>query len=287
MNSSVGIGPLGNALVAIALLASGVAAHAVGTDTWSGSTVTWSTTANWTTVGGSTPPATGDSLVFAAAGAGGLTLTDDLMTPASYTVARITFTSAAGAYVINPNTIGTNGFTLSTAITNNCTHLQTINDLIALSGTDTFTMTTGGGNLTLGGVVRGTGALTTAGTGTLTLSGTDTFSGNITTGNGTVLAVTGAGTLGTNASYGGAIADAGNLTLGSTANQTISSGITGTGSLLKSNSGTLTLGNYSSFSGGTTINGGVLSLTVGGAQGAIDGRHAPWPRRAESDSVAL
>ena len=57
------------ALAAVALLGiSSPVGFAAGTDTWVGNTdVKWSTALNWTTSGGSTPPADGDSLVFGSA----------------------------------------------------------------------------------------------------------------------------------------------------------------------------------------------------------------------------
>jgi fibronectin-binding autotransporter adhesin len=145
------------------------AQHAfAATDTWVGSvSANWGD-ANWS--GTNNPPLNGDALVFnLLSPASGLTLSDNLMTPASFTVPGITFASTAGAYVINPATAGTNGFTLTTGITNSSTSLQTINDLITISGTGTFTTTAGGGNIELGGAISG-GTLNVAGTGTLILA---------------------------------------------------------------------------------------------------------------------
>ena len=111
------------------------------------------------------------------------------MTPATFTVAGITFNSGAAAFTINPGTAGTNGFTLTTGITNSSTSLETINDNIALSGTDTIVTKSGGGNLTLGGTISGTGALTTGtSTGTLTLSGANIYTGGTTVAEGVVVA---------------------------------------------------------------------------------------------------
>ncbi len=156
-----------------------------GADTWNttpGSAL-WSASGNWATGSTNKPPISGDSLVFGASTV--TTLTDDLMTPGTFNIAGITFSAGAPSYTINSSTPGTNGFTLTGGITNSGTNLETINDAIAITASRTITMTTGGGNLTLGGNISGTGGqLTTAGTGTLTLSGNNTFTGAALTNNG-------------------------------------------------------------------------------------------------------
>ena len=96
------------ALAAVALLGiSSPLVFAAGTDTWVGNTdANWNTAANWTTSGGSTPPTSGDSLVFGAAGASGLTLNNNII---SLSVNKLTFNSGASSF-----TFGGNGFTLGT-----------------------------------------------------------------------------------------------------------------------------------------------------------------------------
>jgi len=167
------------------------------TDSWVGnSSVNW-TDPNWAS-SGNNPPITGDSLVFGAAGTSGLTLTDNLMTPATYNVAGITFSAGAAAFIINSGTAGVNGFTLTAGVINSSTALETINDGITLNAAETFTTTTGGGNITLGGGISGAGGITMAGTGTLTLNGTgNTYTGNTTTTAGTLLIDSPLGTSGT------------------------------------------------------------------------------------------
>jgi autotransporter-associated beta strand protein len=160
------------------------------TDTWSGTPATgaWATGMNWSDVSG-TVPATGDSLVF---GASTITSdTDNLMTPSTYSIAGITFNSGAPAYTINPYLSGDNGFTLTGAITNNGTSLETINDLITTNSVETITMTAGGGNITLGGNISGSGGFTTATSGTLTLSGNESFTGALTVGASTTVILSG------------------------------------------------------------------------------------------------
>ena len=154
--------------------------------TWTGTTnANWATGTNW----GGSVPVTADSLVFTSAtGAGGLTLSDNLMTPGTFSIAGVTFNAGSGAYTINPATPGTNGFTLTGNVLNSSTNLQTINSLITTTAVRTFTMTTGGGNITLGGEISGTGGgILTAGGGTLSLSGANTFTGTTSIAAGTLV----------------------------------------------------------------------------------------------------
>ena len=111
---------------------------------------------NWTV--GNSPPLTGDSLVFGAAGSAGASS----LPTRQYPFAGITFQSGAPAYTIG----GANGITLTGNIANSSTSLETLNFPISIGAVRTITMTTGGGNVTLGGNISGTsGGLTTAGTG--------------------------------------------------------------------------------------------------------------------------
>ena len=239
-------------LALCALLASHSAE--AGVKTWTGTTsANWATGTNW----GTTAPVTNDSLVFTSAtGAGGLTLSDNLMTPGTFNIAGITFNSGSGAYVLNAGTPGTSGFTLTGNVTNSSTNLQTINDLIVTTAVRTFTMTNGGGNLTLGGAVSGAaGGITTAGTGTLTLSATgNSYTGATTVANGTTLSLTGTLTGGT------AITLNGNGIL----SETSTGGIGAASSITYNSSGASVLAGANTYSGLTTVNLGTLSLTGSG-----------------------
>ena len=220
--------------VAVAIGHSFAPSALAATQTWTGTTdANWATgSVNWS----GTSPSSGDSLVFTSAtGAGGLTLVDNLMTPATYNVAGITFNAGAAAFVINPGTAGVNGFTLTGNVTNSSTSLQTINDAIALSGTNTFSLTTGGGNITLGGAIGGTGALKTSGTGILTLSGSNSYSGVTTINSAATLLIGSAGTVGT-----GAVSLSGTMVFSRSDSYTLASGnlVTGTGAVVL-NSGTV------------------------------------------------
>ncbi len=165
-----------NALVVGMILASGIAAQAA-TDTWAGSAgnTDWNQ-ATWT--GGNATPVSGDSLVFTSANASGSNTLTDTLTSSSFNIAGITFNSGALAYTMTGN-----AFALTGNITNSSTSLETINNAISTTAVRTVTMTSGGGNVTLGGNISGTGGgLTTAGTGTLTLSGTNSYTGTTTVG---------------------------------------------------------------------------------------------------------
>ncbi|MBW8781885.1 MAG: autotransporter-associated beta strand repeat-containing protein [Verrucomicrobia bacterium] len=136
---------------------------------------------NWTvgTTGVATPTnaaASGDALFFDTSAI--TALTNDL---SGATFAGITFNSVASAY-----TIGGNAFILGGNLTNSSTNLQTINNAISSTAVRTVTTTAGGGDITLGGIISGTGGITKAGSGTLTLSGANTFTGALTVNLGTV-----------------------------------------------------------------------------------------------------
>ena len=89
-----------------AFLVGCVKVYAASTDTWGGGTdANWNTAANWTTSGGSTPPANGDSLVFGAAGSSGTSLNNDIT---SLSVNKLTFNSGASSFTFGGNTF-TNG----------------------------------------------------------------------------------------------------------------------------------------------------------------------------------
>jgi autotransporter-associated beta strand protein len=144
----------------------------------------WSTTApgpadgnfsgtNWTvgTTGVATPTnaaATGDGLYFDTSAI--TTLADDLT---GATFAGFTFNAGSSAY-----SIGGNSFTLSGALTNNGSNVQSFSNAITLAAAQSIT---GAGSLSLGGNLSGAGtSLTKSGTGTLSLSGTtNAITGNM------------------------------------------------------------------------------------------------------------
>jgi autotransporter-associated beta strand protein len=165
-------------VMAVFALSGGTAQAAA--DTWTGAaSANWSDH-NWT--GGNNPPQTGDSLIFTnATGVGGTALNNNLTT-SSFNLAGITYNSGAAAFTVSGNLFNLNG-----PVANNSTNLQIINDSFSMTAVQTFTTTSGGGNLTLGGSISGTGGgITTAGSGTLTLSGANSFTGMTTVGGGTI-----------------------------------------------------------------------------------------------------
>jgi autotransporter-associated beta strand protein len=159
-----------------ALLASQLVQAA--TETWTGATNTWNTSGNWS--GTNLPPISGDSLIFGAAGAGGLNLNNDL-TSGSFSLLGITFNAGAPAYVIGDGTTTANvgnTFILTGNVINNSTSLQTLNTPFSMTAQRTFSTSAGGGNLTLSGNISGSGGgISKNKAGTLILSGTNSYTG--------------------------------------------------------------------------------------------------------------
>jgi|GEM_PF-2136752 len=161
-------------LAATALLASH-AAHAE-ISTWTGATNTWNSVGNWSGI--NTPPLSGDSLVFNAAGAGGLSLNNDLTNPA-FIVTAITYNGTAGSYVIGDGTATANAgnaFTLGGNISVSTSAAQIINNPITLSGSPVIFLSAGE-TLTLAGDIDGNSGLNKRQGGMLVLSGTNTYTG--------------------------------------------------------------------------------------------------------------
>src|SRR6185436_12684854 len=87
-----------SAAIACSLLAGSRLLAANGTNTWTGnSSAFWNNAGNWT--GANTPPISGDTLSFGAAGPSGTSLTDDL---ANNTVLQnILFVTNSAAYSVS------------------------------------------------------------------------------------------------------------------------------------------------------------------------------------------
>lgn len=190
--SAANLSGTGSATLTISVLN---AASTTCTWTGGGANALWQTGANWTTV-----PLAGDSLVFA--GASQLSNTNDYAAGTQFSA--ISFSSGAGAFVLNGNS-----FSLSGAMQQSSANLQTINCPINLTNTGgSVTHTIGSGGLTLNGSLSNSSnirGITLSGAGTLTLNGSTTWNfggadysspylngGNLTIGSGGSLTVNGA-----------------------------------------------------------------------------------------------
>ncbi|MHA7775783.1 autotransporter-associated beta strand repeat-containing protein [Roseibium sp. M-1] len=138
-------------------------------------------------------------------------------------------------------------------------------------------------DVTFGGIISGSGAVSHLGAGTTTLTGANTYSGGTTISAGTLrlggggsLDASGDVTIGSSGTFDlngndqtvGALSGAGIVTLGSgtltagngDATSTFSGAIGGTGGLVKTGLGTLTLSGSNTFTGGTSISAGTLAF---------------------------
>ena len=245
-------------------------APAVGDEfEWSAGSGNWNTGGNWTN--NSVPPPTGAKIYYS--GAGGLS-TNDVATA----INGLTFLSGAGAYTVDgdPLTIGVLG------VVNESTAVQTVDLDLTLGGAQIFDAASGdlvfGGtlnndsylltvdgasNVSLNGVISGSGGLTKLGSGSLTLGANNTFTGAIAANVGTVLV---------NGTQATTTIDVGGGTLLLGADNVLTNGAT-----LSLNSGTVNLGAFSDIIttynqvAGTLTNGSLAATTynlTGGTMGA-------------------
>ena len=179
------------------------------------------------------------------------------------TATSITFTNAAGGFILNGNSI-----TLAGGITNLSTNLQTINLGLILSGNDIVNASTA--NILISSSVSGTGSLEKAGSGTMVLANENTCTGTTLISAGALQIGNGGGTgsLGTNN-----ITNNSSLIFNRTGAYSVASPISGSGSLTQRGTGTLILSGNNSYSGTTTVNGGALvagsSTALGSGAGAL------------------
>jgi autotransporter-associated beta strand protein len=160
----------------------------------------------------------------------------------------------------------------------------TLGNQVAL-GTGGLTVQ-GANNLTLGGVVGGTGPLVKSGTGTLNLNGTNTYTGGTSLGGGSLtlgnalalgtgaLTVGGAATLDNAAAYtlNNAVHLGADLSIAGLQALTLGGVIDGTGSLIKNGAANLTLsGNNTGFTGPLNILAGTVTTASASALGSSSG----------------
>jgi len=160
------------------LLLAGTLSLKAGNDTWVGNTSANWNDANWT--GANNPPITGDALFFGLAGSAGTSLNNN---SAATSFAGLTFNYGASAYTFTGNS-----FTPGGNIIDNAVNTETLNFPIALSASRTVNVTSGG-NLTIGGVISGTGfGITNVGPGTLDFNGSspNAYTGSTVLNNGTL-----------------------------------------------------------------------------------------------------
>jgi fibronectin-binding autotransporter adhesin len=160
-------------------------AQAGSIDTWGGSAAStdWATTGNWSYSSGTGPVASGDSLVFTSANASASANLTDTLTSNTFLINGITFNAGSVAYSMTGN-----AFELSSgsSIINSGTNLESFGNAITLQGAETFSTTTGGGNLSFSGVISGAGPLVISGSGTTILTASGTYTGGTTISSGTL-----------------------------------------------------------------------------------------------------
>ena len=252
------------AKILLVILALSGASHA---QTWNGSSSNaWATAANWT----SALPVSGGSLTFnATTGVGGLNLNNDL-TSGAFNIGGITFSAGAAAFVIGDGSTNANvgsTFVLTGSVTNNSTSLATINNPFSMTANRVFTTTTGGGNITLGGDISGSGgAIQTAGPGTLTVTGNNSFTGgvNLAAGRLNINSATALGTGTLTIAAGTTLDNTSGSALTLTTNNSVAWG-TAAWTFGGTNSLTFGSGGLTASGGGITINGTGRTLTFGGA----------------------
>ena len=274
--------------------------------TWDGGDIddsNWTSGDNWV---GDAAPTSGNTLRIAFGGS--TRLTPDMDT--NFTVNDLRFNSGASSFTLgstgaNTLTFGGNVPSIIQASANN----QTINSKINLSTTTVFE-TSGSGELTLGGVVSGSGGIIKLVSSTLNLTADNTYTGQTTIGKGTVNIqhdnALGATSGSTTVIPGATLELEGGISVGAEALKlsgtlTDVSGdnswagvISDSGTITKAGAGTLTLSGSSgnTFTGTTNVNTGILSLNkssgnaLGGTINIGDGTGTDTVRLQASNQIA-
>jgi autotransporter-associated beta strand protein len=275
---------------------------------WDGASGNWSDSYVPNTRGFNPGPPENDKNIFLT-GSGG-TVTNNIANGTLTSLGFITFNSTAGAYTLaaNAGSSGASGGTALTVlgdVTNNSVNAQTINLAMAFTGSSSGTINAAAGNITIGGVLSGSGALTKTGGNTLVLSASNSYSGGTTLRNGT-LAINNATAIGTgaltivsgtlgntsganitlsnnnaqnwngdfsfnstkdlNMGTGAVTMNASRTVTVAASNFTVGGIISGSGhGLTKNGSGTMILSGANTYTGATTINAGTLTANGGSA----------------------
>ncbi len=252
---------------------------------WTGGSLTpafsWSNGANWSS---GFAPTSGSALVFS--GTTGVANTNDIP---GLSLTGIVFSAGGGAFNLSGNSIQLGG-----PIVNGSTSTQTVGLAMQLTATTT-TITAGGGNIVLAGVLSDAGSgfgITTGGANTVQLAAANTFSGPTTISGGHLDLANGlalqnstvtlsGGALAFDSSVSSSAFTLGglsggnnillaanttgypvNLSVGNNGIQTTYSGVmSGPGSLTKVGAGFLYLSGANTFTGNTLMSNGFLELT--------------------------
>ena len=184
-----------------------------------------------------------------------------------------------GTLIVGSNTaLGTGALTTAAGTTLDAGTTVALSNAVALGGNLNVA---GNANLTLGGVVGGSGGLTKNGAANLILNGANTFSGGTTLNAGTLtvgnaaalgsgaLTVANAATLDSNTSVilNNNVALNGNLSIGGSNGMILGGVLSGASQLIKNGTANLTLNGANTFTGGTALNAGSLTVGNGAALG--------------------
>ncbi|MCM7587698.1 autotransporter outer membrane beta-barrel domain-containing protein [Enterobacter chuandaensis] len=134
-------------------------------------------------------------------------------------------------------------------------------------GAGDLTVNTQTGPVTYGGIISGTGGVTTEGAGTWILTGANTWTGGTTITAGTLQLGNG----GTTGALLGDVTNNGTLSVNRSVDLTLSGVISGTGQFIQNSpaGGTVSLTGANTWTGATTVQGGTLQLGNGGGSGSL------------------
>ena len=218
--------------------------------------------ANWTTDAGGTvntvvPPGTPTAVTFAATGAANFST----VLGANFVINDLTLSTANNVTIAG----STNSLTLAAGLVNASTALNNLISVsnLVLNSSQTFENDSVN-PLTVGSLISGSAALTTAGNGTIVLASTNTYSGGTTISAGTLQLGDGSAN---NGMVAGAVNDNGELLFANPNAQSFSGAVSGSGVLGKTGTGLLDLPSANTYTGGTVISNGTLQIENNSALG--------------------